>query len=216
MSRARLKRLWSSARGPRGAAFSSSGSTGAPAPSISQASASNGSGAFHPSSNGSSNSGTSRSTSVQESSAPRSILGSVGGDSLAGSGFEAERPAAGFVAHSVPVPTRSAGSASTSPTSPASNPENPPTDGVGATNSGVGAGPSAVSDVQSVSPSANTKRGAAGPPIGDRVASTARRTQKVFSGAAGRLRGTRQQFGGLPSDAAPHTPPPRMPIDHSE
>ena len=89
----------------------SSGSAGAPAPSISQASASNGAGAFHPSSNGSSNSGTSRSTSVQESSAPRSVLASVGGDSLAGSGFEAERPAAGFVAHSIPVPTRSAGSA---------------------------------------------------------------------------------------------------------
>jgi type IV secretion system protein TrbL len=195
----------------------SNGSATTPAPSISQASASNGAGSVHLSSNGSSTSGTSRSTSVPEASPQRSVLASVGGDTLAGSGFEGERPAAGFVAHSVPVPTRSAGSVFAPPTSPASNPDSPPpTDTVGGTESADGARPSAVSDVQSVSSSANTKHGAAGPPVGERIASKARRTQRVFSGAADRLRGTRQQFGGLPSDAAPHTQPPRMPIDHSE
>ena len=195
----------------------SNGSATAPAPSISQASVSNGAGSVHLSSNGSSNSGTTRSTSVPESSSQRSVLASVGGDTLAGSGFEGERPAAGFVAHSVSVPTRSTGSMFGPLTSPASNPENPPpTDTVGGTASADGARPSAVSDVQSVSSSANTKHGAAAPPIGERVASRARRTQRVFSGAADRLRGTRQQFRGLPSDAAPHTQPPRMPIDHSE
>jgi type IV secretion system protein TrbL len=196
----------------------SSGSAGAPAaPPIGQASAPNGAGSVHLSSTESSDSGTSRSTSVPESSPQRSVLASVGGDTLAGSGFEGERPAAGFAAHSVSVPTRSAGSVFAPPTSPASNPENPPpTDTVGGTDSAVGVGPSAVSDVQSVSSSANAKHGAAGPPVGERVASRARRTQKVFSGAAVRLRGARQQFGGPPSDAAPHTQPPRMPIDHSE
>jgi len=195
----------------------SNGSATAPAPSISQASVSNGAGSVPLSSNGSSNSATTRSTSVPESSPQRSVLASVGGDTVAGSGFEGERPAAGFVAHSVPVPTRSAGSVFAPPISPGSNPENPPpTDTVGSTDSTVGGGPSAVSDVQSVSSSANTKRGAGGPPVGERVASRARRTQRVFSGAADRLRGTRQQFGALPSDAAPHAQPPRMPIDHSE
>ena len=192
------------------------GSAGAPAPSISQVSTSNGGGTFHTSSNGLSNSGTSRSASVPESVSPRSALATVGGDSLAGSGFEAERPAAGFLAHSIPVPTRSGGSVLASPTSAPSSSENPSSDAVAGTDSALGAGPSAVSDVQSVSSSANAKHGAGGPPIGERVASRARRTQRVFSGAADRLRGTRQQFGGLPSDAAPHTPPPRMPIDHSE
>ena len=194
----------------------SSGSAGAPAPSIDQASASNGAGTFQVSSNGSSNSPTSRSASIPEPSSPRSVLASVGGDSLAGSGFEAERPAAGFVSHSIPVPTRSAGSASAPSASPASNTDYVSTDAVTPADSGSGAGASAVSDVQSVSSAASTKGGAPSSPIGERVASRARRTQRVFSGAANRLRGTRQQFGGLPSDAAPHTPPPRMPIDHSE
>jgi len=193
------------------------GSATAPAPSISQTSMSNGAGTLPLSSNGSANSGTTRSTSVSESSSQRSVLASVGGDTLAGSGFEGERPAAGFVAHSVSAPTRSAGSVFAPPASPASNPENPPpTDTAGGTDPAVGVGPSAVSEVQSVSSSANSKHGAAGPPVGERVASRARRTQRVFSGAADRLRGTRQRFGGLPSDAAPHTQPPRMPIDHSE
>ena len=194
----------------------SNGSATDPAPSISQASVSNGAGSVHLSSNGSSDSATSRSSSVPESSPQRSVLASVGGNSLAGSGFEAERPAAGFLAHSIPVPVRSAGSSFASPTSPASNGDSPSTDAVGGTDSPVGAGPSAVPDVQSVSSSANTKHGAAGTPIGERVASRARRTQRVFSGAADRLRGTHQQFRGLPSDAAPHTPPPRMPIDQGE
>jgi hypothetical protein len=193
----------------------SNGSATAPVPSTSQASMPNSAGSVHLSSNGSANFGTTRSTSVQESSPQRSALASVG--DLACSGFEGERPAAGFVAHSVSVPTRSAGSAPAPPASPPSNPENPPpTETVGGSDSAVGVGPSAASDVQFVSSSANTKHGAEGPPVGERVASRARRTQKVFSGAADRLRGTRQQFGGLPSDAAPHTQPPRMPIDHSE
>jgi hypothetical protein len=195
----------------------SNGSAGAPVPSMSQTSMSNGTGTLPLSSNGSANSGTTRSTSASESSPQRSVLASVGGDTLAGSGFEGERPAAGFVAHAVSLPARSAGSVFAPPTSPASNPENPPpTETVGGSDSAVGVGPSAASDVQSVSSSANSKHGAAGPPVGERVASRARRTQRVFSGAADRLRGTRQQFAGLPSDAAPHTQPPRMPIDHSE
>ncbi len=46
--------------------------------------------------------------------------------------------------------------------------------------------------------------------------SGARRTQGLFSGTVDRLRSGRRRLGGLPSDAAPHTSPPRMPIDHEE
>jgi type IV secretion system protein TrbL len=104
-----------------------------------------------------------------------SILSSVGGEGLAGSGFEGERPAAGFTPLSVPIDPGSAGESGSSPA-----PEAQP-----------------------------TARGQGFP-------SGARGTQRVFSGAAERLRGTRRRLGGMPSDAAPHTPPPRMPIDHSE
>jgi type IV secretion system protein TrbL len=192
----------------------SNGSAVVAAPSISQGLASNGAGFLHPSSTGSSHSVTSRNSSIPDSS-PRSVLESIGGDSLAASGFEAERPAAGFLAQSIPMPAPNSGSALSSLTSLASNAEDAPTEAVGETDSAIGTGPAAVSDVQSVSSPANTNRGA-GPPFGERVATRARRTQRIFSGAADRLRGTRQQFGGLPSDAAPHIPPPRMPIDHSE
>jgi type IV secretion system protein TrbL len=46
--------------------------------------------------------------------------------------------------------------------------------------------------------------------------SGARRTQILFSGTVDRLRNGRRRLGGLPSDGAPHTSPPRMPIDHEE
>jgi hypothetical protein len=50
----------------------------------------------------------------------------------------------------------------------------------------------------------------------ERLGSAARRTDQTLSRAAGHLRSIRNQLGGTPSDAAPHTPPPRMPIDHHE
>jgi hypothetical protein len=72
-----------------------------------------------------------------------------------------------------------------------------------------------VSDVRSVGSGSASPQ----PPAGsrrERIGSAARRTDRVLSRAAGRLRGVRNQFGLLPSDAAPHTPPPRMPIEHHD
>jgi type IV secretion system protein TrbL len=191
----------------------SNGSASSPTPSINQTSAPNGGAGLQPSSNAPLNVGDSRGAYSPEH--PHSVLASVGGDSLVGSGFEGERSAAGFLAHSIPIPTQRAGSSTAASASPAST-KQPSTDASAPIESGSGAGTSTMSDVQSVSSGANAKRMASVPRIGERVASTARRTQEVFSGAAGRLRGARQKFGGLPSDAAPHTPPPRMPIDHGE
>ena len=135
----------------------------------------------------------------------QSVLSSLGGERLAGSGFERERPAAGFVANSIPIGTPSA----------------PPKDG--SPNSGASAG-----EISNASPESGSIRDAQStevpaarsqpPPPGgsENSGSSVRRAERIFSGAAQRLQSTRRRFGGLPSDAAPHAQPPRMPIDHSE
>jgi len=183
---------------------------------------------------------------VATSSSLASALSSVGGDHLTGSGFESERSAGGFTpasvpinstasvrssivndaamsgsdcASSVPPPPRSAGGASSLSGSNlrAAESDRPgtPSESV---QSGTGSAPSVVSDVRSVgSPPASSP--SQQPPAGsrrERIGSAARRTDAVLSRGAGRLRGVRNQFGGLPSDAAPHTPPPRMPVEHHD
>jgi type IV secretion system protein TrbL len=152
------------------------------------------------------------------SSPVQSTLSSVGGDSLAGSGFEAERTASGFRSMSVPVRPSSAGRTQVGAASTDGRTGAPGAQGAIATESSAagsestpGIGP--TSEVQSVgsASSANSR-----PTHRERLTSGARRTERTFSGAADRLRGVRRQWRGLPSDAAPHTQPPRMPIDHGE
>lgn len=180
------------------------------------------------------------------SSTLNSALSSVGGEALTGSGFEGERSAGGFAPGSVaihPTPSvrsslvndaavSSADSGSSVPPPPGSMPRgtlsalNPRVaegdrvdTGTGRPNrTSTGAAPGVVSDVRSVAstPSASQLQQ---PPTGsrrERIGSAARRTDQVLSRAAGRLRGVRSQLGGLPSDAAPHTPPPRMPVEHHD
>jgi type IV secretion system protein TrbL len=76
---------------------------------------------------------------------------------------------------------------------------------------------SAASDVNSVHSDGNRDQQ---PSVAsgrvETIGSAARKADQALSGAANRLRGLRNQLGGLPSDAAPHTPPPRMPIDHHD
>lgn len=194
----------------RGSAVPTTGSVG-----------SNGGNGFHAPSNGVSSSPDGNGSAHSTSASPpmRSVLSSVGGDGLAGSGFESERPAAGFVGNSIPVGTGSARQPNTSPA--------PPVSASSATDQGLcspeafsdssEASPasSPVSDVQSVRSPASAKLPAP-QGRGEKVVSGARRTQRAFSGAADRLRDGRRRFGGLPTDAAPHAQPPRMPIDHSE
>jgi type IV secretion system protein TrbL len=124
------------------------------------------------------------------SSRPRSaVLSSVGGESLAGSGFEEEHPASGFTTFSVPIapPARSA------------------------TNSGndFPGGPRPSDSGPSILPESR-------PPGSERASPGAGQTQRVLSGLTGGLRRARSRFGGLPSDAASHATPPRMPIEHDE
>jgi len=145
------------------------------------------------------------------SSAPvRSVLSSLDGEGLAGSGFEAQRPAAGFRSYSVPVASR-AQSASPGNGAGASDQASVSGEPVGDGSHGAsGSAPESASSVIGVKPN---------PPAPKRremLASGAQRVERTFSGAARRLRNAGPRFRGLPSDAAPHTQPPRMPIDHSE
>jgi type IV secretion system protein TrbL len=195
------------------------GSGGAAAPSFASNGGSNGTGAGHSRGHDNVGSSSQRQSTSGEAPATRSALSSMGGESLAGSGFEEERPAAGFSSTSVPVgpfPRRGSGApgqgslfgANSESASPA---DVTPNDGFESS-----AASSPVAEVSSVGSPTAGKAQTQAPPSGGKLASGARRTQRVFSGAADRLRGTRRQFGGLPTDAAPHAQPPRMPIDHSE
>jgi hypothetical protein len=140
----------------------------------------------------------------------QTALSSVGGESLAGSGFESERPASGFAPVSAPTGLRSASPVPVEAARGSARRE--ASDESSGDSSEVPSGGSATSEVQSVgsAPSGSS------PSSREKFASRAPRTQRTFSGTADRLRGVRRQWGGLPSDAAPHTQPPRMPIDHNE
>jgi type IV secretion system protein TrbL len=199
---------------PRQPSPPSGGSGGATAPVLSQNESSNGGNGLQPPVD----SAVSLRSSQSEISL-RSALASIGGDSLAGSGFEGERPAVGFISHSVPVPTSSMNqpaSAFAPPIATASRADSATSENTSIGDPGTSVDSNPVSDVQSVGTSASGKDQPPAPPVRDRLASGARRTQGIFSEAAGQLRSSRQRLGGVPSDAAPHTPPPRMPIDHSE
>lgn len=206
----------SSNGGPRQPSPPSGGSANGSIP-VSGSGSSNGGGGHQSASNGAPSSG-SNGTSHSASPPVQSALSSVGGDSLAGSGFEGERPASGFAPTSVPAGARAGsqvrvGASSANPRVNAASDQGTISSDPSSAGSEVPSGGSPVPDVQSVG---SASSGNSRPTPGGRLASGARRTQKTFSSAADRLRGVRRQWGGLPSDAAPHSAPPRMPIDHGE
>ncbi|HEY6343539.1 MAG TPA: P-type conjugative transfer protein TrbL [Bryobacteraceae bacterium] len=147
------------------------------------------------------------------SSTASSALASMGGEPLAGSGFETQTVQRGFASASV----RASDEATTSRVapSPASSAHEArggdsvvSADSVETAPSGS-AGPggsSVVSDITSV--------GSAGP-TNPQPPGTAR-VKSTLSRAADQVRGLRRRLGQIPSDAAPHATPPRMPIEHEE
>jgi hypothetical protein len=109
-----------------------------------------------------------------------SALSSIGGESLAGSGFESESIQRGFASASVNATDEATASGASSPL---------------------------LSDVSSV--------GSAGPASSQPPATTARE-KGALSRVAGQFQGFRRRLRSLPSDAAPHATPPRIPIEHEE
>jgi type IV secretion system protein TrbL len=142
-----------------------------------------------------------------------STLSSIGGEPLAGSGFEAQSPQRGFA----PTMVNASGAATTTgqgtPSPPAHGGMSGAVDasssieGAARSNS-TSAGNSEVgSDVASV--------GRAGP-ANPQPPTTAAKGKSGIARAAEQVKGLRRRLGSLPSDAAPHATPPRIPIDHEE
>ncbi len=151
--------------------------------------------------------------STQSPPSVSSALASIGGEPLAGSGFERQAAQRGFAQASVnasdggtptgsvpsfpsPAPSGTSGDGvarSSTEGAPASNSTSPDSSGV-------------VSDVTSAGSAAATNPQP--PPTAKGKSGLAR--------AANLVRDFRRRFGSLPSDAAPHATPPRIPIDHEE
>jgi type IV secretion system protein TrbL len=134
-------------------------------------------------------------------SSQTSAISVIGGQPLAGSGFENERAAKGF---------RPATAAVSSPDSMAPVEETGFEEAGSATAAGPNPGVSTVTPVHSgnspVAAPARVSRWM-------EMASTAQRVQRVLTRAANQINAIRRR---VPSDVAPATTPPRMPIDHHE
>jgi len=145
-----------------------------------------------------------------------SALSSIGGEPLVGSGFEIQPVQRGFApssfgtAEGSPVPGGGPGSGSSSP-SPSSVPggassgvTSSPVEGAAArSNSPNPGGSGVVSDVASVG---NASPSSPQPP-------TNAKGRNALTRAADQVRSFQRR---LPSDAAPHATPPRIPIEHEE
>jgi type IV secretion system protein TrbL len=157
---------------------------------------------------------SSRGITTPDPSPPASALSSIGGEPLAGSGFESQPVQRGFAPVSVSgsdeAVTRERG-----PSSPLIMGSGTSGDAVASgsaeaaapPNSGSPGSSGVVSDVASVGSGA----GLASP----QPPSTAK-GRSALTRAADQVRNFRRRLGSLPSDAAPHATPPRIPIDHEE
>jgi type IV secretion system protein TrbL len=151
--------------------------------------------------------------STQSPPSVSSALASIGGEPLAGSGFERQSAQRGFAPASVNASDGGTPTGSV-PSFPSPAPSGTGGDGM-ASSSTEGASPSnstspdssgVVSDVTSVGSTGPTNPQP--PPTAKGKSGLAR--------AANQVRDFRRRFGSLPSDAAPHATPPRIPIDHEE
>jgi len=142
-----------------------------------------------------------------------SALSSIGGEPLAGSGFETQPAQRGFTATSV-----NAGDSATEPSPRRSSPS--PVQGgtsgaVEASSSIEGAAPSNSTGIGNSGVVADVTSAGNASPANPQPPTTAK-GKSGLGHAADRVRGFRRRLGSLPSDAAPHATPPRMPIDHEE
>ena len=141
--------------------------------------------------------------------APSSMISSTGGEPLAGSGFEGERPARSFT--SAPRPARTNRETKAAPAFASGRA------GTGGDETSPDPGTvSAVPEVSSVATGASAEQAPPHASGWERVVSAARRVHRGLSRASDHMDDMRRRIGPLPSDAAAHASPPRMPIDHHE
>lgn len=128
-----------------------------------------------------------------------SSVASLGGEPLAGSGFEGERPTRGFASSVAPPQSAPRGSAA----APGGSGDAAPTLDTGTSSAPA----SGANEIGSVGPAASQPATPPSSPI------------RSVKGLAGRVSHKywryRNAMGMLPSDAAPHATPPRMPIDQN-
>ena len=156
---------------------------------------------------------SSGSAATQSPSSVSSALSSIGGEPLAGSGFETQTAQRGFAPTSV--------NANDGTTTPVSGPASPSSARTAAGGDSVANGPVGA-DIPSdpASPGSSgvvsdvTSLGSAGPT--NPQPPTPAKAKSGLARAADQVRGFRRRLGSLPSDAAPHATPPRIPIDHEE
>jgi type IV secretion system protein TrbL len=134
-----------------------------------------------------------------------SALSSIGGEPLEGSGFETEQVQRGF-AHMSVTPSDQAAASRPSPSLAARG-------GTGGDREGAAPSNVARSDSSGIVPDV-TSVGSAGPASSQPQLPTNR--ANPLTRAVDQVRGLRRRLRSLPSDAAPHATPPRIPIDHEE
>lgn len=140
-----------------------------------------------------------------------STLSSIGGEPLADSGFETQSPQRGFA----PTTVNASGAATTTGQG-APRPPGGMSGAIDASSSIEGAAPSnSASAGNSELGSHVASVGSAGP-ANPQPPTTAAKGKSGTARAAEQVRGLRRRLGSLPSDAAPHATPPRIPIDHEE
>jgi type IV secretion system protein TrbL len=130
-------------------------------------------------------------------SRPSISLSSIGAEPLAGSGFETEPVQRGFAPASINL---SEGATALRP-SPSADSEGTALPTLARPGSSGG-----VPDIASIG-STGSANPQSPPPA---------RRENVLTRAVDQVRGMRRRLGSLPSDAAPHATPPRIPIDHEE
>jgi type IV secretion system protein TrbL len=157
------------------------------------------------------------SSASTEAPAPASTastaLSSIGGEPLAGSGFEAQTPHRGFAPASIKVAEAAAAPG------PAPSPASTARGAMGgdsvAGGDSVEATPGDVSDQGGYSVASDVASVGSTGPASPQTPPPAR-GKSALSRAADQVRGLRRRLGSLPADAAPHATPPRIPIDHEE
>jgi type IV secretion system protein TrbL len=140
-------------------------------------------------------------------------LSSIGGEPLAGSGFETQAPHRGFAPTSISA-TDPAAAQGPSLSSPSTSRSVTGGDSVAGADS-VEAAPGGVADQRGSSAASDVASVGSAGQVSPPTPPTAR-GKSALSRAADQVRGLRRRIGSLPADAAPHATPPRIPIDHEE
>jgi type IV secretion system protein TrbL len=152
-------------------------------------------------------------TATRSRASVSSALSSIGGEPLVGSGFETQPAQRGF-APVLLIPSDVATTRGAGPSSPS------------AVRSGTSSDVVASGSIEGAAPSNSTSPASSG--VASDVASVGSagnanpqplptaKGRSALTRAADQVRGFRRRLGSLPSDAAPHATPPRIPIEHEE